>query len=229
MDKEWHIYSIYKSSEGPLPTEISVSGKAVGQVAPIQEPEPIYLYDPGFETDTYYHEGNTEFILPLRLKRSLPPGTYEIYIDIFYMVCNARLCYPPMTKSDTLFIDVEEGAPREAFKTFSSLKETNDKSVNKNKNSLLGILLLAIGGAIISWVMPCVYPMIPIIISFFGKMSEEKHIGKNTIAFIYGLGISGTFVMIGLLVGFLSWGLEDVGAQAKNAKILAILLQQIHG
>lgn len=219
MDKQWHIYSIYKSSEGPLPTEISVSGKAVGQIAPIQEPEPIYLYDPGFETDTYYHEGDTEFILPLRLKRNLSPGSYEIYLDIFYMVCNERLCYPPMTKTDTLFIAIESGEPRDEFKTFSSIKAINDNNINNNENSLLGILLLAIGGAILSWVMPCVYPMIPIIISFFGKMSEEKHVGKNTIAFIYGLGISGTFVLIGLLVGFLSWGLEDVGAQAKNANI----------
>ena len=219
MDKQWHIYSIYKSSEGPLPTEISVSGKAVGQIAPIQEPEPVYLYDPGFETDTYYHEGDTEFILPLRLKRNLPPGSYEIYLDIFYMVCNERLCYPPMTKTDTLFIEIESGEPRDEFKTFSSIKAINDNNINNNENSLLGILLLAIGGAILSWVMPCVYPMIPIIISFFGKMSEEKHVGKNTIAFIYGLGISGTFVLIGLLVGFLSWGLEDVGAQAKNANI----------
>lgn len=219
MDKEWHIYSIYKSSEGPLPTEISVSGKAVGQIAPVQEPEPIYLYDPGFETDTYYHEGDTEFILPLRLKRNLDPGKYQIYIDIFYMVCNARLCYPPMTKSDTLFINVEAGEPREFFKNFSSVKSIKKTTDNNQNNSFLGILLLAIGGAILSWVMPCVYPMIPIIISFFGKMSEEKHVGKNTIAFIYGLGISGTFVFIGLVVGFLSWGLEDVGAQAKNANI----------
>ncbi|GIS40092.1 hypothetical protein Ct9H90mP12_2860 [bacterium] len=52
------------------------------------------------------------------------------------------------------------------------------------------ILLLAIGGAILSWVMPCVYPMIPIIISFFGKMSEDKNIGRTTIATFYGLGIA---------------------------------------
>jgi thiol:disulfide interchange protein DsbD len=61
--------------------------------------------------------------------------------------------------------------------------------------------------------------MIPIIISFFSKMSQEKHVGKNTIALIYGLGISGTFVIIGLIVGLLSWGIEDVAAQARNANI----------
>ena len=90
MDKEWHIYSIYKASEGPLPTEISVSGSAVGSVAPVREPKPLYLFDPGFETDTYYHEGNTEFILPIRLKRNLTPGTHDVDVEVFYMVCNER-------------------------------------------------------------------------------------------------------------------------------------------
>ena len=220
MDDEWHIYSIYKSSEGPLPTEISISGTAVGQIAPIQEPEPLYLYDPGFETDTYFHEGDTEFTLPMRMKRNLAPGDYELYIDVFYMVCNARLCYPPMTKTDTLLVEIEKGPPREGFSTFATLGNKDIGSSNSSNNkSILGILLLAIGGAVLSWVMPCVYPMIPIIISFFSKMSQEKHVGKNTIALIYGLGISGTFVIIGLIVGLLSWGIEDVAAQARNANI----------
>ena len=67
--------------------------------------------------------------------------------------------------------------------------------------------------------MPCVYPMIPIIISFFGKMSEDKNIGRNTIATFYGLGIAGTFVLIGLVVGFLSWGVNDAATQSKYANI----------
>ena len=97
--------------------------------------------------------------------------------------------------------------------------ENTDSKSSSNNQSILGILLLAVGGAVLSWVMPCVYPMIPIIISFFSKMSQEKHVGKNTIALIYGLGISGTFVIIGLIVGLLSWGIEDVAAQARNANI----------
>ena len=220
MDNQWHIYSIYKSSEGPLPTEITVSGSAVGLVAPVQEPEPKYLFDPGFETDTYYHEGNTEFTLPLRLKRNLTPGSYKLVIEVFYMVCNERLCYPPITKTDTLTINIEEGSARSDYNTFSvvSNNKTDSTDVQEDK-TLLAIFLLAVGGAILSWVMPCVYPMIPIIISFFGKMSEEKHIGRNTIATFYGLGISGTFIIIGLIVGFLSWGVEDVAAQSKHANL----------
>ena len=222
MDDEWHIYSIYKSSveSGPLPTEISVGGRAVGMVAPVIEPEPIHAFDPGFETDTYFHRGNTQFTVPIKLKRNLEPGTYKIAVDVFYMVCNARLCYPPVTKTDTVVVVIEPGSPRPDKLSFAVVaSSSNDNDSSGKSNTLLGIFLLAVGGAIISWVMPCVYPMIPIIISFFGKMSEEKHIGKSTIATFYGLGISGTFVLIGLLVGFLSWGVSDVARQSRYANI----------
>ncbi len=222
MDDEWHIYSIYKSSveSGPLPTEISVGGRAVGMVAPVIEPEPIHAFDPGFETDTYFHRGNTQFTVPIKLKRNLEPGTYKIAVDVFYMVCNARLCYPPVTKTDTVVVVIEPGSPRPDKLSFAVVASSSNENDSSGKsNTLLGIFLLAVGGAIISWVMPCVYPMIPIIISFFGKMSEEKHIGKSTIATFYGLGISGTFVLIGLLVGFLSWGVSDVARQSRYANI----------
>ena len=221
MDEEWHIYSIYEVTDGPLPTEVSVSGHVVGSVAPIQEPKPIYKFDPGFETDTYYHKGNTEFIFPIKLKRSIEPGTYSIIVDVFYMVCNARLCYPPLTKSDTVQVIIEEGLPRSEKATFSmaNIRKDESKSDSTSDKSLLSIFLLAIGGAVLSWVMPCVYPMIPIIISFFGKMSEDKNISRNVIATFYGFGIAGTFVFIGLVVGFLSWGVNDVATQSKYANI----------
>jgi thiol:disulfide interchange protein DsbD len=221
MADEWHIYSVYKTSEGPLPTEINVGGEIVGMVAPLIEPEPIQKFDPGFETVTYYHEGNTKFKIPFKIKRNAKPGNYKVSIDMFYMVCNIRLCYPPITKTDSISIIIEEGSVREGKSSFlvSSSDDENISKSSKDSSSLLGVFLLAIGGAILSWVMPCVYPMIPIIISFFGKMSQEKHIGRNTIATFYGLGISGTFIFIGLLVGFLSWGVSDVAAQSRNANI----------
>ena len=221
MDEEWHIYSVYKVTEGPLPTEISVGGEIVGSVAPLIEPEPINKFDPGFEVETFYHKGNTVFKIPIKIKRNIDPGDYKIFVDVFYMVCNARLCYPPVTKSDSLIIKIEEGEPRDGLTSFLANISNNDKPVviNNSSDSILSILLLAIGGAILSWVMPCVYPMIPIIISFFGKMAQEKHIGRTTIASFYGLGIAGTFIIIGLIVGALSWGVSDVAAQSRYANI----------
>ena len=217
MDDQWKIYSIYKIVDGPLPTEISVSGDAVGMVGLVKEPSPIEKFDPGFDLTSYYHSGDTRFVMPVRLKRNLDPGNYDISVSVFFQVCNERLCYPPVTISDTVSVTIESGEPRPG-KLILSSSEENDASGDKPR-SILSLIILAIGGAILSWVMPCVYPMIPIIISFFGKLSEEKHIGKTTVAVLYGSGIAGTFIVIGLVVSFLSWGMNDAAAQTGYANI----------
>ena len=49
MDDQWKIYSIYKIVDGPLPTEISVSGDVVGMTGLVEEPDPIEKFDPGFD------------------------------------------------------------------------------------------------------------------------------------------------------------------------------------
>ena len=219
MEDQWHIYSIHKITEGPFPTEISISGDVIGSFGPIIEPEPKYVFDPGFDSETYYHEGDTKFSSFFRLKRDLQPGKYPINIEVYYMVCNERLCYPPKVKTDIVYVEVEEGSSRLDRTSFASLNNQSDNNNSQIDNSLLGILILAFGGAIISWIMPCVYPMIPIIISFFGKMSEEKNVSRFTIASFYGLGIAGTFVAIGLGVSILSWGVTDIAAKSRYANI----------
>jgi len=219
MEDQWKIYSIYEISDGPLPTEITISGDAIGTLDRVREPTPKHSFDPGFDTETYYHQGDTKFTFPFRVKRSINPGIYPLEVEVYYMVCNDRLCYPPISKIDTISIQIESGSPRERNTSFLTTNSSKNNAPRDSENSLAGIFLLALGGAIISWIMPCVYPMIPIIISFFGKMSEEKNVGKITVATFYGIGISGTFVIIGLIVGFLSWGVNDVAAQSRYANL----------
>ena len=166
---------------------------------------------------SFYHSGDTQFSAQILLKNDLVPGVYEISVRVYYQVCNERLCYPPIEKLKKVLINVLPGEPREGKTTLIVLK---NNEVEKSKvNSFLNLIIIAIGGAILSWVMPCVYPMIPIIISFFGKVSEDKNIGKFSVATLYGSGIAGTFVFIGLLVSFLSWGINDAAVQTGYANI----------
>ena len=217
MDDEWKIYSIYKIVDGPLPTEVSLSGEAVGMTGLVIEPKPTEEFDTGFDLTSFYHRGNTRFTIPVRLKRNLDPGNYDLEVSMYFQVCNNRLCYPPVTLTDTVSVKLEPGEPRQDRLVFSTVEDVDNSQ--SNERSILSLILFAIGGAILSWVMPCVYPMIPIIISFFGKLSEDKNIGKNTVAAFYGSGIAGTFIFIGLLVSFLSWGVNDAAVQTGYANI----------
>lgn len=216
-EKEWHIYSIYKVVDGPLQTSIEIYGESIAEKNPIQEPEPHHSYDPGFDTETYYHEGETTFKAQVKLRKSLTPGTYKISADVFYQVCNDQICYPPTTKTTVAEFVVEDGEAREDKVSFSNIKE--DKTPGGDGFSLWGLFLLAVGGAILSWIMPCVYPMLPIIISFFGQHAEEKDSNRVTVASFYGLGIIGTFVLTGLVVGGLSYGVADIAAKTSYANL----------
>jgi|TARA_B110000914_G_scaffold30182_1_gene22892 thiol:disulfide interchange protein len=217
MDSQWKIYSIYEIVDGPLATEIGITGEVISSIAKVIEPNPTEKYDPGFDVTSFYHSGDTQFSAQILLKNDLVPGVYEISVRVYYQVCNERLCYPPTEKLKKVLINVLPGEPREG-KTTLIVSKNNE--VEKSKvNSFLNLIIIAIGGAILSWVMPCVYPMIPIIISFFGKVSEDKNIGKFSVATLYGSGIAGTFVFIGLLVSFLSWGINDAAVQTGYANI----------
>ncbi len=217
MDKQWKIYSVHKRVDGPLPTEIIIKGDVISDIGKVIEPNPIEKYDPGFDLTSFYHQGTTLFSTQVLLKDDLLPGDYEISVKTYFQVCNDRLCYPPYEKNNVIKINVKPGEPREGKTILASLKKNDEAKTGIS--SFLNLIIIAIGGAILSWVMPCVYPMIPIIISFFGKVSEDKNIGRSSVAFLYGLGIAGTFIFIGLLVSFLSWGVEDAAVQTGYANI----------
>ena len=112
MDPEWFIYSIYKTSDGPIPTAINISGEAVAMLGMAKEPEPKYKWDNGFETNSYYHTDGAIFFVPVKLKLNLEPGIHDLTIDFFFQVCNERLCYPPTTKTVPFQIVIDSGSPR---------------------------------------------------------------------------------------------------------------------
>lgn len=67
------------------------------------------------------------------------------------------------------------------------------------KSSLWGIFWLAFGSGFIALLTPCVFPMIPMTVSFFTKQSKTKSEGIRN-AIIYGLSIIGIYVIFGLIV-----------------------------
>ena len=84
MDPEYFIYSIYKTSQGPLPTSINLTGQAIETVGQVIEPDPKYKWDKGFETNSYYHTNGSVFSIPIKLKKSIVPGQHPIKLSVFY-------------------------------------------------------------------------------------------------------------------------------------------------
>lgn len=68
------------------------------------------------------------------------------------------------------------------------------------EKGFLGFLLACVFGGLISLIMPCVYPLIPITLTFFVKQSSGSKARTTGLAFMYGLGIIVTFTGLGFLL-----------------------------
>ena len=91
-----------------------------------------------------------------------------------------------------------------------------DASSDTQSRSLLGIFFLGILGGLIALLTPCVWPIIPMTVSFFLKRSKDDKKKGIKDAILYGLSIVVIYVALGLLVTII-WGPSSLNALSTNA------------
>lgn len=209
----WHVYSLQSNDPNVFTTKLGFDTLPEGlswiEGKGWSGPDPKLYFQPGVPP-VYVYEGRVTFTRPVRVADDAATGDLTIEGTISAMAC-AEQCLPqghiPVSTSLTIDPEAVETAPTVAYTETESLTTDGDASVGgaaAANEGLLRLLITAVLGAMLSWIMPCVYPMIPITISFFGKVAEEKHANKVAVASSYGLGIAGTFIVIGLAVGLLT-------------------------
>lgn len=181
---------------------------------------PIVLAGDGFVLSKVdYPKGTEESVGGLPDKYFVHSGTIQIPFSftapvkapkdglkfIFsYQQCNAKNCFPPGQVEQTLQIKIE-GAPKAPAVTASTTQNTTPQATGlgkflqdsfESKNwGLLILALLAIGLAIN--LTPCVYPLIPVTISFFAGQAKDNAGGRKMLAFNYMLGIAFSYGIVG--------------------------------
>jgi len=202
IENEWHIYAIYDVPEGPKPTVINVVSDQIVKTGKVIEPNPIVAYDEGFDNITKYHEGSPLFKVPIIIDKNLSNGTYSFDITVEYQVCTGNLCYPPNEFSGTVEFVLESGNIREQFTidNFDFSKESVFNRLELDESDIGGFLFISLIMGFAALLTPCVFPMIPITISFFLKRGEDKKTSPIKDASVYMLGIVMTFTLLGMLL-----------------------------
>ena len=204
MDDEWHIYALENAGEGPVASRIKISGDIVDEQGLIEHREPTEKFDEGFGVKTRFFKGTTDFRVPIRIKEDAPIGETTLSVYMLYQVCNESLCYPPAEININASIIIEDGPVREEFSEFVPKRTVSSSSeINLDDAIAAGFwsfVLLSISMGFLALLTPCVFPMIPITVSFFthqGELEDQKPLNQ---AIVYTLGIVATFSILGMIL-----------------------------
>jgi len=210
---EWHLYSQTILEEGPTPTSFTYDDsngtfKIVGNTS---EEEGTTAEDLIFKKKIKFFEKSAVF----RQKVITEANVKTIDCFVEYMVCNNKKCLPAI--ESTLVFDLSKASSvnTELKKT---TKITADKvapiSSDEPQNGLLSIFFIAFLSGFAALLTPCVFPMIPLTVSFFTKQSETKRAGIQN-AIVYGVSIIVIYVLLGIVVSLL-FGADSLNALSTN-------------
>lgn len=195
IDEGWHLYAtdLGGKDEGPLPTEFTfetVDGFSLA--GEVTSNEPKVAFDPNFEMDLAYFDGQAIFRQEVK-KISGKKGEVKGYVS--FMVCDDYKCLPPATVDFSYQLSAGKAAPQ----VEESEKENIGSKSKGDKRSTWGIFIIAFLSGFAALLTPCVFPMIPMTVSFFTKQSKTRAAGIRN-AIIYGISIILIYVILGVVV-----------------------------
>ena len=183
---KWHLYSQFSNPEGAIPTEFvfdDLNGYQL--IGTVEEGESITEFDKVFEMDLTYFNNKASFQQEIQITSS---DLTQIKVEINYQACDDELC---IFRSETLVVsldgsvkslklEVDEKSQRLSKALELELSETQyleSTTTKEGTYSPLNIFLLGFFGGFLALLTPCVFPMIPLTVSFFLKQSNSKSKG----------------------------------------------------
>jgi thiol:disulfide interchange protein len=183
IQKGWHLYSTTKT-DGPVPTTIKAL-PPLSLAGPIVQSTPVKKLDPNFNANVEYYSGSADFQVPVKGDASKGKLTVE------YQICSDNTCEPPKTVE----VNLTGEASKEVVKTVSS---------DGRERGFWGFVGFAFTAGLLALLTPCVFPMVPITVSFFAKRkaAQGSKAGLAQAAAYCG-GIIGAFTGFGLIITIL--------------------------
>jgi len=214
IEPHWHVYSqIVEGIDGPLPTEFTYHNQEENYelIGKTSEPNVEPIYDDVFAMDIKFFEDKAVFKQKIKL---LNPDITEISSEVFFMVCDDERCLAPSVHEFVTSLAAgtvkqqESKIVDERSKQLSEKLNLNIKGNEKyqqegvKEKSNIGIFVLGFLGGLIALLTPCVFPMIPLTVSFFTKGAESTKKGLAN-ATLYGFFILVIYVLLSLPFHFL--------------------------
>jgi len=224
IEKHWHLYSFDIPKNGPVPTSIVFKpNDGISIIGSIKtNKKPIEKFDAMFDMKIHYFENNVVFKQRINLKKNITKVSG--YIE--YMLCNDEKCLPPDQEKFNIKLKVNKSKNTDSIKAIQTIhpSKIEKKQIvypQPKSRSKSGLWLIFIGGflgGLLALLTPCVFPMIPLTVSFFIKRKKNH----TTNALLYGLSIILIYVGLGFLTTLL-FGPDAMNALSTNPWFNVIL------
>ncbi|WP_306551976.1 thioredoxin family protein [Daejeonella sp.] len=230
IEKGWHLYSQFIEEGGPIPTSFkfnpSAAYKLIGKVT--ESPKPITAFDKNFNMEIAWHKNQAVFKQRISLNKPITAITGVLE----FMVCDDQRCLPPaevefeipLVAGSEVITASENSTPDSAI-VAGQVADTNssivasaivsNKTASTAEGSFWAIFIAGFIGGLAAFFMPCIYPMIPMTVSFFTKQSGSRAKGIRS-AIIYGVSIIIIYVALGLLITLI-FGASALNEAASSA------------
>ncbi|WP_300487146.1 thioredoxin family protein [Flavobacterium sp.] len=227
IDNEWHMYSQFTPEGGVIPTEFTYKDQKGNfeLVGKTKESEYKKVYNDVFEVDEYYFANKARFTQTVKVTN---PNLKTLKVAVSYQVCKEACIQQdkvfdftlpalkidasevvPVTTGDSA--SVAPAADSTTFVTAGTTTETVQPVGKKEEQKgLFTIFIIAFLSGFAALLTPCVFPMIPMTVSFFTKQSKNRAQGIRNAVF-YGASIIIIYVLLGSFVTAV------FGADALNA------------
>ena len=229
IEEGWHMYSQFTPEDGPLAIVLKFKNQKgnfelIGKAkeSPYQK-----QFNKDFGVDEYYFEHKATLTQKVKI---INQKTSKVAVNIDFQACqnqcvndNVDLTFdiPLISKVATTIVpttidtSISNVKKEDTIKTeVTSKTETADRPIiaspKEEEKGLWMIFFLAFLGGFAALLTPCVFPMIPMTVSFFTKQSKTPAQGKRN-AIIYGISIIAIYVVLGLTITAI------FGADALNA------------
>lgn len=203
IDSGWHVYSTNLGSDGPVSATFNVvkmdGAETVDSL--VARGDEITRFDSMFGKELRYFENSATFVQKIRILR--PDYTIDCYLE--YGACSDEACLPPSTCE----------LKKSGSETSSVGQGTEPSSAENGDASLWLIFFEGALGGLLALFTPCVWPIIPMTVSFFLKRNKNRRKAVRE-AMLYGLSIVVIYVALGLAVTLL-FGASALNAMATNA------------
>lgn len=225
IDEGWHVYSITQTAAGgPNPTAIILNKSADYElVGKVKESKPIEEMDKVFDMKVHYFNHKATFTQRIKVKTDKSfkvSGKYE------YQTCTDEKCMFPPAKKFSLTIEqlavsdkpladsskklavnsakdtaykVQDTSKQKANATSKASTDINSSKEEKTDTPWWMIFLKGIGFGLAALITPCVFPMIPMNVSFFLKRNKKRS-GAIKEALFFMLSIIVIYTALGLLI-----------------------------